>query len=266
MSGFVVIRRGAFDHHLIGDPSRFYAWCWLISTACWKPTKFNIQGVTVTLERGQLCASVRQMAEAWGWSKSAVDRFLTRLETETMIERKAGQGRTILTICNYSKYQDVPNTKRDSIGTASGTPAGHQRDTKEQGNHITSNSNELQPDDVSNEVWGDFVRHRKRKKADITKTAMAGIASQAKRANWPIEDALAEIVTRGWTGFRADWVDVREVPKSEQKPAYTPQEWLSYCEEQVRKWRKIGQRDQVEYWERAERVARNRLPKLRVVE
>lgn len=137
MSGFIALSRDAFDHHLLQDGNRFRAWFWMVAQACWKPTKFDIQGKTVTLQRGQFCASVRQMADEWGWSKSAVDRFLTRLETETMIERKAGHSRAIITICNYAKYQSVNDDDRDSGGTATGTAAGQQRDIKEQGNKGT---------------------------------------------------------------------------------------------------------------------------------
>ena len=66
-----------------------------------------------------------------------------------------------------------------------------------------------QPDNVSDEVWSDFTGHRKRKKADITATAMKRIEAQAKQAGWSLNDALAEIVARGWTGFNAEWVDKR---------------------------------------------------------
>ena len=62
------------------------------------------------------------------------------------------------------------------------------------------------PDDVSDAVWCDFTKHRKRKKADITPTAMNRIANEAARAGWSLDDALAETVTRGWTSFKADWV------------------------------------------------------------
>lgn len=138
MTGFVTMQRGALEHPLFdGDVGRLGAWMWLVGKACWKPTPFNISGKMVTLERGQLCVSVRQLAENWGWSKSTVDRFLTRLETETMIAREAGHGRLILTITNYSKYQDVGDPTRDSSGTVSGTAAGQQRDIKEQGNKGT---------------------------------------------------------------------------------------------------------------------------------
>lgn len=138
MSGFVVMHRDALEHPLFAnDPARLGAWCWLIMGACWKPTKFNINGSIVTLNRGQICVSVRQLAGAWGMSKSAVDRFLGRLETETMIEREAGHGKLVITICNYSKYQDIGNDNRDTSGTPTGTRAGHERDIKEQGNKGT---------------------------------------------------------------------------------------------------------------------------------
>lgn len=141
MSGFALTHRTVFDHPLFdGDAARLGAWLWLVGKACWKPTPFDNNGRIITLERGQICVSVRQLAERWGWSKSAVDRFLTRLETETMIERKAGQGKMVITICNYGKYQDLEDDERDSSGTASGTAAGQQRDIKEQDNKGTIDS------------------------------------------------------------------------------------------------------------------------------
>lgn len=66
-----------------------------------------------------------------------------------------------------------------------------------------------QPDNVSDGVWTDFIAHRKRKKADITPTAMKQIQGQAQLAGWSLNDALAEVVARGWTGFNAEWVEKR---------------------------------------------------------
>ena len=144
MTGFIAMQREALDHPLLQDAARFRAWFWLVAKAAWKPTQFNIRGSLVAIERGQVCASVRQLADAWGMSKSAVDRFLTRLETETMIEREAGHGRLIITICNYEKYQSINEVERDTSGTQTGTPAGHQRDTKEQGNNTLPNGRDKQ--------------------------------------------------------------------------------------------------------------------------
>ncbi|MGF7152632.1 hypothetical protein [Novosphingobium gossypii] len=138
MSGFIALHREAREHPLFaGNAERFGAWFWMVASACWKPTRFTIGGTTVMLERGQLCASRAQLSAAWGLSPSSVERFLTRLETEQMIGRETGQGRTIITICNYDKYQDVGDEAGQATGQATGQRADSHRTTKEQGNKGT---------------------------------------------------------------------------------------------------------------------------------
>ncbi|API59538.1 hypothetical protein BSL82_09615 [Tardibacter chloracetimidivorans] len=140
MSGYVAMSREWLEHDIFdGDVfSRRDAWAWLIASAAWRQTKARIKGHSVDLERGELSYSVRFMAEKWGWSKSAVDRFLKLLTREGMISMRsktgttaghpAGQGQSIITICNYAKYQTAEVAKRDNEETETGTTAGQQRD------------------------------------------------------------------------------------------------------------------------------------------
>lgn len=138
MSGFIALHREAFDHHMLRDADRFRAWFWLVANAAWEPTRVRIKGETVTLERGELSFSVRFLADAWGWSKSRVDRFIADLRDEGMIETRskngtsaghaAGQGQSIICICNYGKYQDPQTRGRDNDKAKSGTKSGQQRD------------------------------------------------------------------------------------------------------------------------------------------
>lgn len=132
--GVFAVDRGVFDHPLLatGEPyTRREAWLWLVSEAAWKPRKVNRNGVVIELQRGQLAHSVRFMAQAWGWSKSAVDRFLVRLKTGTMIGTEGGTASIVVTICNYDVYQRVGlpdwDTSRDNDRDTSGTPAGQTR-------------------------------------------------------------------------------------------------------------------------------------------
>lgn len=62
------------------------------------------------------------------------------------------------------------------------------------------------PDGVSSEVWQEFVKHRKTKKAAVTPLVIKGIAEQADKAGWTLENALKETVVRNWQSFNADWV------------------------------------------------------------
>ena len=67
-------------------------------------------------------------------------------------------------------------------------------------NHIDT------PVGVSVDVWQDFVKLRKAKKAPVTDNVVKLIQKEADLAGWSMEMALAECVVRGWQSFKADWV------------------------------------------------------------
>jgi hypothetical protein len=133
MAGYIKLWRDAFDHPLLRNGDRFRAFMWLVSEACWKGTKFDVRGKTITLHRGQLCVSREQLADAWKWSPSAVERFLARLKTEQMIERSTGQGKSVITILNYDKYQDQENETGQPTEQQTGQKSDRNRTAKEEG-------------------------------------------------------------------------------------------------------------------------------------
>ena len=71
---------------------------------------------------------------------------------------------------------------------------------------VKRSSGVQKPDDVSDQVWDDFCKLRASKKAPITESALQNIKTQANLAMWTLENALAECCSRGWTGFKAEWV------------------------------------------------------------
>ena len=131
MSYFKVYRGWRDNPVFRGEYDKASAWLWMIEHAAWKPRRFDIKGKAVTLERGQLVASLRFMAEVWGWKKDKVARYLTRLETETMIETATATGETVITICNYDRYQSESSETATVNGTVSATaPRQHRDKTK----------------------------------------------------------------------------------------------------------------------------------------
>lgn len=78
---------------------------------------------------------------------------------------------------------------------------GKERKVKES-NKITINK----PEKVTDQTWNDFLNHRKNKKAPITQTVINSFLKESNLACMPLEDTLIETMTRGWTGFKAEWV------------------------------------------------------------
>lgn len=62
------------------------------------------------------------------------------------------------------------------------------------------------PDDVSDQTWADWVAHRKAKKATVTETVLKSIQAEADKAGMNLEAALETMCARGWSGFKAEWV------------------------------------------------------------
>jgi len=90
-------------------------------------------------------------------------------------------------------------------GTATATPS-PKRKAKPARKQRAAPATVSRPDDVPEDVWRDFLAHRKAKRAPVTKTALSRIRSEADKAGWPLADALAECTARGWQGFKAEWV------------------------------------------------------------
>lgn len=66
------------------------------------------------------------------------------------------------------------------------------------------------PDDVSGDLWADFLNHRKQKKAPVTDRVISLIRNEAKNAGWTLEEALNEVILRNWVGFKAEWVEAKD--------------------------------------------------------
>ena len=64
----------------------------------------------------------------------------------------------------------------------------------------------VKPDDVSADLWADFLAHRKQKKAIVCERVINTIRNEAKIAGWTLEEALDEVILRDWRGFKAEWV------------------------------------------------------------
>ena len=79
---------------------------------------------------------------------------------------------------------------------------------------------------VDSQVVADFKAHRKAKKAPINATAIAGIEREAQKAGITLQDALTLCCTRGWVGFKAEWVTQpsRASPQSRQEKT---QNWIN---------------------------------------
>ncbi|SCB30438.1 hypothetical protein [Rhizobium lusitanum] len=110
MSRWVRVQASIFDHELFAaEPfSEREAWIWIITKAAWKETSHRVGASVHKVPVGSMFVTVREMQAAWRWTSTRrVAQFLQLLTSQNMIETCSETGKTLLTICNYAKFQNV---------------------------------------------------------------------------------------------------------------------------------------------------------------
>lgn len=113
MDGWVKTHRGVTEHWVWDDKpfSKGQAWIDLIMMANYRDNTFPLGSEVVTVNRGSFITSELKLMERWGWSKSKLRYFLNSLEIDSMIVKKTDRKKTMITIVNYSSYQESETTE-----------------------------------------------------------------------------------------------------------------------------------------------------------
>lgn len=129
MSGYVRLHRTLLGHPAFRNEAETMFFAWLILKAAWRPVRVRYKGHSISLQRGQLAASVRDMADAHDRNKNWISRVLATMRSEDMIQSDAGTGVLVITICNYDDYQADAAEGGTADGTPQGTDEGQRRDS-----------------------------------------------------------------------------------------------------------------------------------------
>jgi len=136
--GFVRIYRSILENPAFRDIGEAMFFAFLVLKANWRGGERRYDERVYKLERGDLVLGERKLAEGFGWTRKKVRGVISRLEATDMITRKwaqhGDQRAPVITICNYSYYQDVKearNQGRAQAGPKVGPPKKEGKEGKE---------------------------------------------------------------------------------------------------------------------------------------
>lgn len=262
--GVFAVDRGIWDHESFAkDPfTEREAFIWLVGEASYRPRKTRVGSIVVELQRGQVAHSYRFMAERWSWSLGKVQRFLKRLETDTIIETQSDTGALVVTICNYDKYQKVSlpsDTPSDTAGDTQPIRERYRledRKTKEISSETSSLRSADAPDAgekakperqlvleeltavVSPERAQAIVDHRKRIKAPLGAHAAKLLAKSLAKSQNP-NSAADLMIERGWRGFDPSWGPAQSLGPTTPPPP--PVDEDAKWRRKLKRWRETGE-------------------------
>ena len=97
------------------------------------------------IPRGATLTSIRHLADRWGWSKNKVDRYTEMLKKAGMIEKIGTPSGTLITLVNYSVFQDRRDAQKDAGEDAEGTQTRTKQEYKNEKNEVRSNYDRPKP-------------------------------------------------------------------------------------------------------------------------
>ena len=109
------------------DPYMMALWSRLLVMANYKDK--DHEGITI--KRGQVYTSLRKLSQASGLSIRRLRTCLAKLEATQEVTQKATHRYTLITICNYDKYQSQISQSDTLNDTDSDTQATHNNRKKE---------------------------------------------------------------------------------------------------------------------------------------
>lgn len=114
--GWFKIHRKLFENQLYSNLEMRGAFVTLIGKANWQPDqtwfcKREMRLIPVAI--GQFPCSQQALAKEFGWGVNRMRNFLKLLEKDGVINIKSERNFTMITICNYSKYQEA----KGDVGT-----------------------------------------------------------------------------------------------------------------------------------------------------
>lgn len=112
--GYIKLHRLLNFSDLAEDPTAFSVFTRMLLMAHHEDdfTSIRYAGKQTYLKRGEFSASVSELAEFFNLPVISIRRAIEHLENAKRLSKRTDRQKTIFTICNYSKYQDVPSEVR----------------------------------------------------------------------------------------------------------------------------------------------------------
>ena len=112
--GWIKTYRNITDHWVWQNNLRFKAWMDILLRVNHKPQRIRFNNGFINIKAGQTVTSLQKLADSWLCCKDTVSTILKEFEADGMIEVDSDNRRTLLTVVNYSVFQDVPYTDSDA--------------------------------------------------------------------------------------------------------------------------------------------------------
>lgn len=197
--GWISVHRQLEDHWLWEDKpyAKGQAWVDLLMLANHEDNKFLLGNELMEVKAGSFVTSISKLCKKWGWSNTKVVKFLDVLEAEKMIKRKSDTKKTVITIENYSVYQESKTKKRRKNDAE--TMQKHTNNNDNNENNIIYNA-----DPQLDKAIKEFIKFRREMKKPMTDHAIELLINKLNKLSSDTSEQieiLNQSMLNGWQGI-----------------------------------------------------------------
>ena len=220
MEGWIRIHRDILGWEWYDDEKMFKLFITLILLANHESTRWH----GINIERGQLITSIEKLALQTKCSVQQVRTMINRLKSTSEITSKSTNKFTIITICNYDKYQYGIVEEQQTNQQANQQTNNKQITNKQQTNNkqITTNNNDNNDNNDKN-IISPIIPFGEKKDIQVESSDYATTSTAkplkekncAKKEKLDIEPIIAEFPTALKEGIRR-WVEYKATEKGDK--------------------------------------------------
>jgi len=204
LDGYIKLFRKLLDNPIICKDSDYLAvWVYLLLNATHREQPALFRGQKIILKPGQLITGRISISTKLNISESKVQRILKSFENEQQIEQQASNQNRLITILNWTEYQQSEQQNEH--------PVNNKRTTSEQ--QVNTNKNVKNDKNERINIYSDnpelntsilqFIEFRKKIKAPMTDRAIELLISKLQKLSPDIQTQIAIInqsILNGWKG------------------------------------------------------------------
>lgn len=207
MEGWIKIHRGLLDWEWYSDTNCVRLALHLLLMANFQTKRWR--GITV--ERGQLVTSRSILSRETGLSEREVRTAMSKLEKSDFLTIRATSSYTIVTICNYEKYQSFEMADRPACGPTADQDAANCRPGADQPSTTTEECKKVRREEYTHTVGSEkgVAGGKPAEMSEAVDVLQAWIGER-----FPQIAAMAEPFTRqqlGWMLRKYDVEDIRRI-------------------------------------------------------
>ena len=131
--GFVKLHRKALETSILKKEKVFTFFLYCLMRAAWKDTKLVKNGEEIEVPRGSFFTTEKQDLKILSMTRAERRTCLKILENCQSLYIKTYKDGTMLSVCNFNRYQDKDEMEHTTKPETNRKPTGNQRVTKEEG-------------------------------------------------------------------------------------------------------------------------------------